>query len=119
VCLRRVWPRWRDALELVQWGACRSSRCAPRSGLLLLACVLAGVGIAQAQTTGKVLYNSCAQANCADGGVGVAGLTRDSAGNLYGTTLLGGDGAFAPPGPVGCGAGPFNGHYAVGHGSSE
>jgi uncharacterized repeat protein (TIGR03803 family) len=103
--------RWRQVIGVlapagVLLSAWRSTRSVQRSGLLLIACALAGVGIAHAQPTEVVLHNFCAQANCADGGVGVAGLTSDSVGNLYGTTLLGGAGEFVPPGPVGCGAGP-------------
>jgi uncharacterized repeat protein (TIGR03803 family) len=47
---------------------------------------------ASAQTyTYKVLYNFCAKGGtCADGSDPVAGLVRDSAGNLYGTTFAGG-----------------------------
>ena len=41
--------------------------------------------------TETVLYSFCAQAACADGGGPVAGLIRDAAGNLYGTTSGGGD----------------------------
>jgi uncharacterized repeat protein (TIGR03803 family) len=37
-----------------------------------------------------VLYNFCAETNCADGGLPLAGLILDSAGNLYGTTAVGG-----------------------------
>jgi uncharacterized repeat protein (TIGR03803 family) len=54
--------------------------------------------------TGKeaVLYNFCSVANCADGGFPVGGggtfpddwLVLDAAGNLYGTTPVGGDLAF-------------------------
>jgi len=37
-----------------------------------------------------VLYNFCSQPNCADGAGPASSLTRDSAGNFYGTTALGG-----------------------------
>ena len=37
-----------------------------------------------------VLYSFCSQANCADGSTPAAGVIRDSAGNLYGTTAGGG-----------------------------
>jgi uncharacterized repeat protein (TIGR03803 family) len=40
--------------------------------------------------TEKVLYNFCAQSNCADGATPLAGLIMDGAGNLYGTTKGGG-----------------------------
>jgi uncharacterized repeat protein (TIGR03803 family) len=40
-----------------------------------------------------VLHAFCAEPNCADGRAPVAGLVRDAAGNLYGTTLWGGTGA--------------------------
>lgn len=40
--------------------------------------------------THKVLHHFCAQPNCADGSRSVAGLIRDAAGNLYGTTIRGG-----------------------------
>jgi len=39
----------------------------------------------------KTLYSFCAEANCTDGRDG-ASLIADSAGNLYGTTVSGGDG---------------------------
>jgi uncharacterized repeat protein (TIGR03803 family) len=37
-----------------------------------------------------VLYSFCSRASCADGADPYAGVTRDSAGNLYGTTNAGG-----------------------------
>ena len=44
---------------------------------------------AQAQTE-VVIYNFCSQPNCADGEGPASSLTRDGAGNFYGTTALGG-----------------------------
>jgi len=46
-----------------------------------------------------VLYNFCSLAGCADGSGPSAGVIRDSAGNLYGTTSYGGSGSCYP----GCG----------------
>jgi uncharacterized repeat protein (TIGR03803 family) len=45
-----------------------------------------GVGL----WTETVLYNFCSQANCVDGKMPYGGLIFDSAGNLYGTTTMGG-----------------------------
>ncbi len=38
----------------------------------------------------STLYSFCSEANCADGANSTAGLIRDAAGNLYGTTSQGG-----------------------------
>ncbi|MGA7380027.1 MAG: choice-of-anchor tandem repeat GloVer-containing protein [Terriglobales bacterium] len=48
--------------------------------------------IFEVTTAGKetVLYNFCSQPGCVDGSYTSAGLLRDSAGNLYGTTFYGG-----------------------------
>jgi uncharacterized repeat protein (TIGR03803 family) len=43
-----------------------------------------------ADGTETVLYNFCSRLNCADGTTPYSGLISDSAGNLYGTTALGG-----------------------------
>ena len=50
----------------------------------------------------KVLYTFCAQNGCTDGLAPLAGLIKDSAGNLYGTTYDGGEypGCYAG---LGCG----------------
>jgi uncharacterized repeat protein (TIGR03803 family) len=48
----------------------------------------------------KVMYSFCASSNCADGGQSWASLIFDSAGNLYGTTAVGGS---AECGGMGCG----------------
>jgi uncharacterized repeat protein (TIGR03803 family) len=40
--------------------------------------------------TETVVYNFCSADNCTDGGVPLAGLISDAAGNLYGTTATGG-----------------------------
>ena len=54
------------------------------SSLLLIA---ARPALAQTEI---VLYNFCSQPNCIDGEGPASSLTRDSAGNFYGTTALGG-----------------------------
>jgi uncharacterized repeat protein (TIGR03803 family) len=41
--------------------------------------------------TESVIYNFCTQANCADGGVPLGGLTLGAGGTLFGTTLQGGN----------------------------
>ncbi len=62
-----------------------------------------------------VLYSFCSELGCADGSLPVAGLNRDAAGNLYGTTQNGGnDNSIC----IGSGCGTVfklepNGHYAV------
>ncbi|MFZ3339313.1 MAG: choice-of-anchor tandem repeat GloVer-containing protein [Terriglobales bacterium] len=62
-------------------------------GALILAVISALLLIAarpvHAQTE-IVLYNFCSQPNCADGEGSASSLTRDAAGNFYGTTALGG-----------------------------
>lgn len=51
-----------------------------------------------------VLYQFCSLTNCADGNTPFAGLLRDSAGNLYGTTIFGGNGTYCTVNYVtGCG----------------
>jgi len=45
---------------------------------------------AQLPWTETALYTFCSQTNCTDGGFSEAGLIRDAAGNLYGTTVTGG-----------------------------
>ena len=45
---------------------------------------------AYAASTEKVLYSFCAASNCGDGEQSWASLIFDSAGNLYGTTAVGG-----------------------------
>jgi len=65
--------------------------------LMLPAIVFAPLSFAQAQTF-KVPYNFT---GTADGGNPVAGLVRDSEGDVYGTTVLGGNASCAIP--MGCG----------------
>jgi uncharacterized repeat protein (TIGR03803 family) len=62
-----------------------------------------GYGVAFSLTTGgteKVLYSFCKQRGCADGAHPMSGLVSDTAGNLYGTTEMGGG---AGCGGSGCG----------------
>jgi uncharacterized repeat protein (TIGR03803 family) len=51
-----------------------------------------GGAIFELDNTGRysVLYSFCSAASCADGRTPLAGLVRDAAGNLYGTTEFGG-----------------------------
>jgi uncharacterized repeat protein (TIGR03803 family) len=70
----------------------RAANAALALATMLVAAILA-TGSARAQTYAEsVLYSFCAQANCADGQYPATILTRDSAGNLYGTTFTGGQG---------------------------
>ncbi len=75
------------------WGWTSGKSLRGASAALTLAVVL-GLGVtttqlAQAQTF-TVLHSFCSQSNCTDGGNPYAGLIQDAAGNLYGTTSLGG-----------------------------
>jgi uncharacterized repeat protein (TIGR03803 family) len=65
--------------------AIRRVLCVVAPGALGIACCSA----AQAWTL-KTLYSFCIQSQCADGSTPLAGVVRDSAGNLYGTTEIGG-----------------------------
>jgi uncharacterized repeat protein (TIGR03803 family) len=51
----------------------------------------------------KTLYSFCGRPNCPDGEDPLAPLTWDAAGNLYGTTLYGGNGPPKCVGGLGCG----------------
>jgi uncharacterized repeat protein (TIGR03803 family) len=74
------------------------------SGLLLLVAVFGLLitatlpALAQTET---VLYNFCSAPNCTDGLDPTGNLIFDGAGNLYGTTVLGGNGCWSNP--SGCG----------------
>lgn len=41
----------------------------------------------------KILHAFCAKANCSDGAIGAGRPTMDAAGNIFGTTVLGGSGS--------------------------
>jgi len=62
--------------------------------LAVLACIAVLASIASlpaAAQTESILYNFCSvQQNCGDGASPMGTLVRDSAGNLYGTTCIGG-----------------------------
>jgi hypothetical protein len=62
-------------------------------GLAAFVLLLAAAGVmghGASASTYKVIYNFCSQANCNDGGDGIAGLVRDPSGVFFGTTLMGG-----------------------------
>jgi uncharacterized repeat protein (TIGR03803 family) len=97
-----------DGTETVLYSFCAKTSCAdgsnPRAGLVADS---AGILYGTASTGGAnnmgavfavapdgtetTLYSFCSKTNCADGATPVAGLTLDSAGNLFGTTFAGGD----------------------------
>jgi uncharacterized repeat protein (TIGR03803 family) len=56
--------------------------------LLLAAAGWSGQGASA--STYKVIYDFCSQANCNDGGDGIAGLVRDPSGVFFGNALMGG-----------------------------
>jgi len=62
-----------------------------------------GGTVFKVSATGKEtkLYTFCSQNGCADGANPDGGLSMDAKGNLYGTTLAGGDDNCDPP--YGCG----------------
>jgi uncharacterized repeat protein (TIGR03803 family) len=69
------------------------------SSMVILLLAIAGTPLAQAQTY-EVLYRFHGKA---DGGAPDAGVIRDAAGNLYGTTAQGGDLQCDQPQTLGCG----------------
>ena len=58
--------------------------------VLTLACMALVLAEPAGAQTESVLYNFCSLANCADGQQPVGNIVRDSEGNIYGTTLYGG-----------------------------
>lgn len=60
---------------------------------MLCGCFFAGTQAARGQTF-SVLYTFCSQPNCTDGATPNPNLVIDQAGNLYGTTMQGGDNSF-------------------------
>jgi len=86
-----------------RFGATRVAAVIARGALMLaVICVLVMIAAlpARAQTE-TVLYNFCSQPNCTDGLQPSGNLIFDAAGNLYGTTVLGGPGC--PGNGSGCG----------------
>ena len=98
-----------DGTQTVLYSFCPQSGCAdgagPRAGLLMDAAGnlygttfsggAQGSGVVfklAPDGTETVLYSFCSQANCTDGLQPFAGLIMDAAGNLYGTTKVGGTG---------------------------
>jgi uncharacterized repeat protein (TIGR03803 family) len=79
-------------------GGTKNAQCVDGCGVVF---ELSPAGNGQPWTE-TVLYRFCSQANCADGAYPQAGATFDSAGNLYGTTLIGGNQSCQEDGP-GCG----------------
>lgn len=62
-----------------------------RTVLALAAILLLPANSAPAKAKLRTLYSFCAQSGCTDGREPSAGLVTDAGGNLYGTTLFGGD----------------------------
>ena len=86
------WRHLRDMLAPLTCGKDRSTRLQQRTGLLWLVCALAAIGTAQAQTATEVVLHNF-EPHPPKGANPIAGVIRDSAGNLYGTTPYGGAGA--------------------------
>ena len=97
-----------DGTETVLYSFCSQANCTdglqPFAGLIMDAAgnlygttLNGGIGSGSGVVfklapdgTQTVLYSFCSQANCTDGLAPQAGLLMDAAGNLYGTTALGG-----------------------------